>query len=212
MQKQIEKIVKKRITLGARSQSTDTYSHRFVFSSNNPTAKLESRIHKKWASFKNTSPDMTYAQAVLKNKANNCHIARDQKVLLASALSNHNNAWFHSKHPVHVNMASDKLVYPARKTKALHKQRNVAVPLSNRFTVLASTSDDNTACSDQSIDPHSSVQNIDLNDGDAGKRSFQSEHPSSLGIPQPGLAVQANSLSYGNKNKTGFSLGISHMV
>ena len=74
---------------------------------------------------------MTYAQAVLKNKANNCHIARDQKVLLASALSNHNNARFHSKHPVHVNMASDKLVYPARKAKALHKQQNVAVPLSN---------------------------------------------------------------------------------
>ena len=76
---------------------------------------------------------------------------------------------------------------------------------------MASTSDDNTACSDQSIAPHSSVQNIDLNDGDASKRSFQHsnecEHPSSLGIPQPGLAVQANSLSHGNKNETGFFIG-----
>ena len=139
MQKQIEKTFKKRITLGARPQSTHSYSHRFVFHSNNPTAKLESQIHKhiafhwyrKWASFKNTSPDMTYAQAVLKNKANNCHIARDQNVLLASAPNNHNKARIDIKHPVHVNTASDKFVYRARKTKALHKQQNVAAPLSN---------------------------------------------------------------------------------
>ena len=76
---------------------------------------------------------------------------------------------------------------------------------------MASTSNDNTACSDLSIAPHSSVQNIDLNDGDASKRSFQHsnecEHPSSLGIPQPELAVQANSLSHGNKNETGFFIG-----
>ena len=158
---------------------------------------------------------MTYAQAVLKNKANNCHIASDQKVLLASAPSNHNNARLHIKQPVHVNIASDKFVYRARKTKALHKQKNVAVPLSNRVTVLASTANDNNACSDQSISRDSSGHNTDLNDGDASKRSFQHsnecKHPSSLGIPQPRLAVQANSLSHGNKNKTGFLLGIRHI-
>ena len=131
--------------------------------------------------------------------------------MLASALNNHNNARFHSKHPVHVNIASDKFVYCARKTKALHTQQNVAVPLSNRFTVLASTSHDNTACSDQSISRHSSRHNIDLNDGNASKHSFQHsnecEHPSSLSTSQPGLAVQANSLSHGNKNETGFCIG-----
>ena len=102
-------------------------------------------------------------------------------------------------------------MYRARKTKALRKQKNVAVPLSNRFTVLASTADDNNACSDQSISRDSSGHNTDLNDGDASKRSFQQtnecKHPSSLGIPQTGLAVQANSLSHGNKNETGFFIG-----
>ena len=61
------------------------------------------------------------------------------------------------------------------------------------------------------VSRHSSGHNIDLNDGNASKHSFQHsnecEHPSSLGTSQPRLAAQANSLSHGNKNETGFCIG-----
>ena len=75
LQKQTQKIVKKRISLGALSQSTHIYSPRVVFNSKISTARLETQVQKdealqwysKWASFKSTSPDMTYAQALLKN-------------------------------------------------------------------------------------------------------------------------------------------------
>ena len=97
MQKQVEKIVKKRMSLGAHIVSTHTHPHRFVFSSTNSTAKLESQVHKdialqwyrKWASFKNTSPNMTYAQVVKNNRAKNNHIQRDRNAMLASPPKKH---------------------------------------------------------------------------------------------------------------------------
>ena len=218
MQKQVEKAFKKRITLGAHLQGTHTYSHRFVFNSNNSTAKLESQVHKdialhwyrKWASFKNTSPNMTYAQAVKSNRANNGHIGRDKSAMLASFPNKH-KPWIAYKNPVHVNNAMDKSAYCVKKTKVLHHEKNAPVSLSNRFQVFNTLPDDNNTCIDQSISRDSSMYSTELKVGDASKRSFQHsrecKHPSSLGVLQPLLAAQANSHYQGNKNKTGSFVG-----
>ena len=200
--------------MGAQNQSTHSHSHRFVFNSINSTAKLESQVDKdvalhwyrKWASFKNTSPDMTYAQAVLKNKTKKCFIHRDKQNLLAFAPVK-NAKIKSSPNPVNVNTGTDKVVYGARKTRILHNKENVPVPLLNRFTVLADVSDENNACINQSISRGSSGYNTELNNTNASRRSSQHssecKYPSSLAPLQPSLVVQANSLSQGNKNKTG---------
>ena len=218
MQKQVEKVVKKRINLGTHTLSTHTYSHTFVFNSTNSTAKLESQVHKdialqwyrRWASFKNTSPNMTYAQAAKNNRAKNCHINRDRNAMLASPPKKHylRNPL---KHPVHVNTATDKSACSANKTKVLRNEKNVPVALFNRFQILDTLPDDHNTCTSQSISRDSSVYSIELKDGHASKRSFQHswecKHPSSLGTSQPLLAAQENSYCQGNKNKTGFFVG-----
>ena len=151
---------------------------------------------------------MTYAQAVQKNKSNNCHIGRGQKALLVSPLNKHSRPPIVIDDPVHANNVCHTSLNCVKKTKVLHNKENVPVPVFNRFTVLASLSEDNAACSNQSISRDSSGYNTELNIEDTSRRSFQHsrerKYPSSFGSFQPKLAVQANSISYGNKNETGF--------
>ena len=207
--------------MGALPRGTHSYHTRILFNSTISTARSESQVHKnkalqwyqKWASFKNISPGTTYAQALLKNSCKNCHTIVDHKnACLASENKTCNYKTCTSvKSPVHANLASHKFVYHARKTKTSHNTKNVPVALCNRFKVLAELSDENNGCSNHSTSRDSSLYNTELDVSDASGRSFQHsiecKDPSSRGSLQPLLAVQENSLLYGNKNETGFLAG-----
>ena len=115
-----------------------------------------------------------------------------------------------SNFPHSVNSDNHTIVHSAKKTQILHNTENVPVSLHNRFQVLTDFNADDNG----SIQTSTSACDLNMCDTDtlhfveADMRSFQHsqecKHSSSLGVPQPLLADQANYSFSGNKNETGY--------